>query len=255
MCMINCCVFDRSISKTLLPWRILAVENPGTSVEQFFEQKILQEVEKIVQNPLNAVELESAFIGRSKDSLDRIELSLELERAAAIFGPFLKYHVREQPQQAPSRNAFSIMMQTSQLLSQPRLPTSITERNKKDKLYNDFLKQLEDDDVTFPSSELTSGKSYIRAMVDCLWYLDSHHDVLNKQSCPIPAYFIRYNGYSTPELSKHRKRDSSNLSGSTLETMASTLFHLLQKSFWSLEQLKPLYKSTEDLSEKHCIIC
>ena len=55
-------------------------------------------------------------------------------------------------------NAFSVMMYNSQLLSQPGLPPSVMERNKKDRLYNDVLKMLEENNVAFPGVEVkTSG--------------------------------------------------------------------------------------------------
>lgn len=93
-------------------------------------------------------------------TLDRIELSLVLETAASLFGPFLKYHVcvPDQPPVTPTVNAFSVMMYNSQLLSQPGLPPSVMERNKKDRLYNDVLKMLEENNVAFPGVEVkTSG--------------------------------------------------------------------------------------------------
>lgn len=34
-----------------------------------------------------------AFLGRSKDSLDLIDLEVELQQAVSVFGPFLKYIV------------------------------------------------------------------------------------------------------------------------------------------------------------------
>ena len=90
------------------------------------------------------------------------------------------------------------MMYNSQLLSQPGLPPSVMERNKKDRLYNDVLKMLEENNVAFPGVEVkTSGQAFLRAIVDCLWYLDGHHDALKKQNCPIPELFSHFNGYNT----------------------------------------------------------
>ena len=146
-------------------------------------------------------------------------------------------------------NSFSLLTYNSQLLSQPGLPPSVTERNKKDRLYYDVLKMLEEESVAFQGGEVkSSGHAFLRAIVDCLRYLDGHHDALKKQSCPLSELFSRFNGYNTPEVSKHQKRSISNLSSSTLEMLLSTLFHNLQKSFWSCEQSKPLYKNTEQLA-------
>ena len=70
MCMINCCVYNRSVSKTLFPWKILSVDEPGTSVEQYFKRKVFQEIQN-VENPPKELKLESAFLGRSKDTCER----------------------------------------------------------------------------------------------------------------------------------------------------------------------------------------
>ena len=246
--MINCCVYNRSVNKTLLPWRIISIDEPGISVEQYFEQRVFKEIADSPQE----LQIDSAFLGKGKDSLDRIELSLVLERAAAVFGPFLKYHVSVLERSLPATHttdAFAMMMRSSQLLSQPGLPSSVPERTNKDKLYNDVLKLFNDEDVAFPGSEIQSGgHRFMVAIVDCLWYLDGHHSALEKQSCTIPSLFTRFNGYNTPEVSKHRKRSISSLSGITLETLASTLFHNLQKSFWSSERLKSLHMNTESLA-------
>ncbi len=69
------------------------------------------------------------------------ELSLVLERAVAVFGPFLKYHVSVVEQPLPATQATdAFALRSSVLLSQPGLPPSVPECSKKDKLYNDVLK-------------------------------------------------------------------------------------------------------------------
>ena len=92
MCMVNCCVLNRTVGKILFPWKILAVDEPGATVEQYLKSKVFEEIRNSIEN-LPDVELDSAFIGKNKDSLDKIELTLPLERAASVFGPFLKYRV------------------------------------------------------------------------------------------------------------------------------------------------------------------
>ena len=198
MCMINCCMYNRSVNKTLFPWKFLSVDEAEISVKQHFERKVFQEIQN-VENLPNELKVESAFFGRSKDSLDRIELSLVLETAASLFGPFLKYHVHvpDRPPLIPTVNAFSVLMYNSQLLSRPRLPPtcSVMEHNKKDWLYNDVLKMLEENNVAFSGGEVkTSGQAFLRAIVDCLWDSNGHHDALKKQNCPIPERFSNFNG-------------------------------------------------------------
>ena len=151
--------------------------------------------------------------------------------------------------QPPVVNAFSVLMQSSHLRSQPGLPQKVPERNKKEKLYNDILMMLEEENVAFPGDEVeSSGHAFLRVVVDSLWCLDGHHDALRKQGCPIPELFSHFNGYNMPEVSKHRKRTISNLSGSTLEMLSSSLYRNLQKPFWSYEKLKSLRKNTEQLA-------
>ena len=137
MCMINCCVYNRSVNRTLFPWRILSINEPGTTIEQYFEQRVFKEIEDPPQ------ELQT------------------ITGAVAVFGPFLKYHVSvvEQPLPATqATDAFAMMMRSS-----------VPERSKKDKLYNDVLKLLKDEDVAFPGSEIqSSGRRFMVAIVDCL---------------------------------------------------------------------------------------
>ena len=95
MCLVNCCVVDGS-NKILFPWSILSTGESGVTVQQFYEQKVLQEL-----NPPGEVELEAAFLGKSKESLDKIEPSLSLDSAVPLFGPFLRYHTRSSEQVPP----------------------------------------------------------------------------------------------------------------------------------------------------------
>ena len=61
--MVNCCVLNRSANKTLLPWKILSVYEPGASVEQYFKCKVFEEIRSSIESPPDLVELDSAFIG------------------------------------------------------------------------------------------------------------------------------------------------------------------------------------------------
>lgn len=63
-------------------------------------------------------------------------------------------------------------------------------RTKKDKLYNDFLELLRKENVLFPANDVQlSGKNLVKTIVECLWYLDGHHEKLKKQSCPVSEFF------------------------------------------------------------------
>ena len=78
--------------------------------------------------------------------------------------------------------------------------------------------------------------------------MDGHHEKLKKQSAPIPDYFARFTRYNLPQLSKHRKRQSTNLSSSMLKSLSS-LFQNLQASFWSNTSFKCLHQHTEILAQ------
>jgi hypothetical protein len=55
------------------------------------------------------------------------------------------------------------------------------------------------------------GKTFIKVLVDILWYIDGHHEVLAKRGHKIPPLFHHFIGYNNPESSKHRKRNLQNL--------------------------------------------
>ena len=75
----------------------------GFTIQQFYDEKIVCKVQE-----LNEMNLESAFWGKS---LDKIELSLSLDSAIHLFGPFLRYYTCDQLQQLPPmRNAFPMLM-------------------------------------------------------------------------------------------------------------------------------------------------
>ena len=65
------------------------------------------------------------------------------------------------------------------------------------------------------------GKNFVKTIIECLWYVDGHHEKLKKQYAPIPDYHARFTGYNLPELSKYRKRQGTNLSSSVLKSLSS----------------------------------
>ena len=243
MALVNCSVVNRTSNKTVLPWSIVSAGESGITVQQFYDEKIVTQF-----SVSDEMDLESAFLGKSKDSLDKIELSISLDRAIQLFGPFLRYHTCDRIQQLPPvRDAFSVLMSNQRQLSLPSLPASLAVRTKKDQLYNDFLGVLREENALFPAAEVdSSGKNFVKTIVECLWYVDGHHEKLKKQSAPIPDYYTRFTGYNRPQLSKHRKQQSTNLS-SVLKTLSS--FQNLQASFWSHGSFKGLYHHTRILAQ------
>jgi hypothetical protein len=59
-------VFCRSRHSLLMPWKILQIGEPGRTVEQFFHDVA---VAKIQGTSAMTIELISAYLGRSKESL------------------------------------------------------------------------------------------------------------------------------------------------------------------------------------------
>ena len=148
-----------------------------------------------------------------------------------------------------SRNAFDVLLANQALLSQPGRPPTVSVRNAKDHLYNDILGYMEEQELNWRSEEIdTQGRMCVRKLTNILWILDGHHDVLAKQSCPVPDTFSRFQGYNTPQKHKHRKRSISNLDGDTIRCHSSFLFDLLHAPFWTRHKWQALKKDVELLA-------
>ena len=99
MALVNCSVVNRTSNKTVLSWSILSAGESGITIQQFYDKRMVCKVHE-----LNEMDLESTF-------LDKIELSLSLDSAIHLFGPFWCYYTCDRLQQLPSmRNAFTVLM-------------------------------------------------------------------------------------------------------------------------------------------------
>ena len=102
-------VFCRSRHSLVMPWKILQIGEPGRTVEQFFHDVAWA---KIQSTNSTTTELISAYLGRSKESLDEVELSIRLDLAVATYGGYLRY-VISQPERNELKqavNAFAMLM-------------------------------------------------------------------------------------------------------------------------------------------------
>ena len=203
-------VFCRSRHSLVMPWKILQIGEPGRTVEQFFHDVAWT---KIQSTSSTTIELISAYLGRSKESLDEIELSIRLDLAVATYGGYFRYVIsqteRNEPKQAV--NAFAMLMASQRQLCQQRLPEKRTEHNSRDRLYNAILDLLSEKKLSFPSDEVDhSGVNLVKSLQECLWYIDGQHSVFVQQSCHIPAVFSQFVNYNVPKKSKHRKRQICN---------------------------------------------
>ena len=78
MLLVNCSVLCRTSNKLIYPWKILTVENSGSTVSQFYEHVVLNDLQNVEPGSL---ELSAAFIGRSKESVDAVALSVPISMA------------------------------------------------------------------------------------------------------------------------------------------------------------------------------
>ena len=166
-------VYCLSDHQVLMAWKIIHIGEPGRTVEQFFHDVAVSHIES--SSSISNIKLDCAYLGRSKESLDQIELSIQLDLAVAVFGGFLRYVVsQEQPApREPTVNAFEVMMSSQRQLCLRRLPEKKTEHNSKDRLYNAILDLLQEKMLDFPPSEVDSvGINLVKTLQECLWYID-----------------------------------------------------------------------------------
>lgn len=78
------------------------------------------------------------------------------------------------------------------------------------------------------------------------------HENLEKRFCQVPVIFSQFQGYSRPELLKHRKLEHTNMTLSELKALASDLFTILMCSFWKQPQWLALKLHVEGLAK--CLV-
>ena len=194
------------------------------------------------------------FVGSSKDSLTlKANPDLAVNAVVLEFGKFMKIIVRfsEDVRIDTSQhfNAFDILKQSQLQLSRKRVPSCIEERNKKDKLYNSIIQYLEKEGLYWKSDEvISSGTNFVKSLCEILWYIDGHHSTISDRGYQIPACFKEFQGYNTPELSKHRKRSVNNMSAAVIESLSTKLFRLLQANYFSRDSWASMRRSCELLA-------
>lgn len=161
-------------------------------------------------------------------------LSVHLGHMLSFFVSFYDADLDPAPR-APVRNAFDVMMLAQRTLSVSVVPSKVPEHTKKDVLYNNLVQLMEQENLKLPGDNV-NGKRLLKAITNALWYIDGRHETLEKRSCRIPLIFSKFQGYNVPEMSKHRKRDHSNMNSSELKTLSSDLFTVLLCPFWKQPQ-------------------
>ena len=94
-----------------------------------------------------------------------------------------------------------------------------------------------------------TGPEFHKCTYYALWTIDGHHHVFSNQSVVDPSVYLNFVGYNRPELSKHRKRTVSNISGSVLRSVSSHLLHCLQASYWNRQHWVQLKNDVEQFAQ------
>ena len=102
--------------------------------------------------------------------------------------------------------------------------------------------------MKFLPEQLEYGRSYVNTVCSALWYIDGHHGTLGLQGCNVPEMFRKFNGYNTPELSKHRKRKSQNLNADKLADHTASLYNALLTSWLNTSEWASSRHATETLA-------
>ena len=174
----------------------MQIGNPGRTIEQYFHDVVAGHIDS---SSRTCVVLQDAFLGRSKDNLDQIDMGILLCLAVTSFGGYLRYVTsqRETPAEKSSRTAFEVMMASQRQLCLRKLPAKKKECNSKDRLYN-LVELLQEKDVA-PTEVDHVGVNLVKTLVECLWYIDGRHSNFERHSSPIPDVFSRFTGFNVPE--------------------------------------------------------
>ena len=91
------------------------------------------------------------------------------------------------------------------------LPDSVPVRTKKDELFNAIIAYLRETGMKWKGDGGRHGEPFVRALRDALWYVDGYFHILWEAGYPVPLNLAKFSGYNRPELSKHIKRQVSNM--------------------------------------------
>lgn len=215
MVLLNVLVVANEDSRTLLGWEIMKCLSPEATFGSLFHEKLLPRI-NLLPCPRDQVQLESCFVGKEKHKLDKTSVDLPIADVVDMFGPYIKFFVAFADQapdpvpRPPAVNAFDVMMLAQRSLSIPTVPSRIPSRSKKDDLYNAVVGLLELENLKLPSDD-PNGKRFLKSLTNVLWYIDGRHETLEKRSYHVPIIFSQFQEYNRPELSKHRKREHTNM--------------------------------------------
>lgn len=134
---------------------------------------------------------------------DNISLMLELDLKYIRFNVQTEKNNANQQTQQFERNALNVIMENSR---KPYFPSIKIKDTQRDVLYNDVL-------VLLKENQNEIAKTFIKQLVDVLWYIDPHHDKLAARSLHLPNIFKELNlyqrdgNYNTFYYTGHHKKE------------------------------------------------
>ena len=128
------------------------------------------------------------------------------------------------------------MMAAQREQCRARLPDKLdkdTLTRKEKQLYNNVIDLLDEYHFTWKGRDAANsyGIRLVKAIFECLWYLDCRYPIFTKQGYSIPQIFTKFIGYNIPEASKHRKRSLDNMSAMALCDHSTSLLACLQSNY------------------------
>ena len=182
-------VLVAAANSTVVPWTIVSADPSDRFVDLFGSIQAGKFAIVKTSCDLSTAILESVWIGREKSSLSHVDKTLNVSEVCISFGQFVKFVVSVGSSGGSSltvtKNAFTIMMCSQRRACQPSLPHLLSERTKKDRLFNDIVKMLDQKGLKFSSGQFDSGKSYITTLTSALWYIDQHPSTLASRGCHV----------------------------------------------------------------------
>ena len=262
--------------KVLLPWEILQCHSENSTIRDFFCNQVLPRVHGsdidttqievkntallyvyIFKHAYIYIQIADVFVGTTRDKLlDRVDADMCLAPVVIQFGKFMKLIVTIDTEILPAVNtsqgassAFDVMFSAMREQSKSKVPSLVQERHGKDKLYNAIVKNLTQRGLQWRADEVNcSGINFVKSLCETLWYIDNHHATFFARGCEIPACFAQFQGYNMPELSKHRKRTSGNMSGDILQALSQKVFRLVQANYFLRDEWEVMRRECETLA-------
>ena len=91
--MLNFTIYNRSDRRTLVPWRIHGVNTLDISFQGFYHNEATHFIER--GSAASRLELQSTFVGASKERMDLVDSSLKAIDVIGLFGPYAKFIVED----------------------------------------------------------------------------------------------------------------------------------------------------------------